>query len=436
MINSHHSIPFPLSTSIRQPKIILDDILTTIPSNNVQTPNIPTASSCIASEFEGKQIIFQDFMAKFGSILSVLETFMIDDSGSPKNKPSPFKLIDSIASEVTERHSRKCNIIVKNVPRDWDLDSLMNHFWYLCSLTGKVLKLKRLRSKTPLPLVMITFDNICSAQSILASSSLIHDYFRNLNSSINVQVCEDLTPLQRSLRRKSSVTTSTSYHCPSSDLSNSAGIIPVPSSPPTSYPNVSLAPTLTSITIPSTTAFSSNYPSSVIPQSPVSVPTFNLTPPPKRPRVYFSPSPTPSNCPIPISKSPLTLCNSLLGSRPVPTCTTQYSNSTIQKSSFLNSKTKSLTQGTNCYLPLHKYYPFNLEDFPRIPGFHPRQLLQFSLSSVNPGLPTYPNFPPPPSAFPVYNVSAQHHAPYGYSNQLFHPPAQSFRFLPYQPCFC
>lgn len=53
---------------------------------------------------------------------------MQDDPGSPKIKPSLYKLIDSIETEVADRHGRMRNIIVKNVHRDWNWDYLMYNF--------------------------------------------------------------------------------------------------------------------------------------------------------------------------------------------------------------------------------------------------------------------------------------------------------------------
>lgn len=86
--------------------------------------------------------------------MSVLETFTIEDPGSPKSKPSTFKLMDSIATEFSDRQTRKRKryIIVKNVIEDKGLNCLVNHF--RCDLTSKVFKLKPLRSRIPLPLVM------------------------------------------------------------------------------------------------------------------------------------------------------------------------------------------------------------------------------------------------------------------------------------------
>lgn len=34
--------------------------------------------------------------------------------------------------------AEQLNIIVTYAPRDWDLDFLMDYFWYVCNLTNKV----------------------------------------------------------------------------------------------------------------------------------------------------------------------------------------------------------------------------------------------------------------------------------------------------------
>lgn len=63
------------------------------------------------------------------------------------NKPSSYNLIDSIATEVADRHTQNCNII----PKDWDFNCLMINLWCLCYLPGKVVNLERLRSRSPFP---------------------------------------------------------------------------------------------------------------------------------------------------------------------------------------------------------------------------------------------------------------------------------------------
>lgn len=87
--------------------------------------------SSMTTEPKTKHLAFEDVMAPFGSILSVLPAFMIEGRGSLINKPFPHKLIYSIPTAVAERQARKRCILVKSVPEDCDIDSHMNR----CSMT-------------------------------------------------------------------------------------------------------------------------------------------------------------------------------------------------------------------------------------------------------------------------------------------------------------
>lgn len=67
--------------------MILDLILATMPSTNDHTASIASIPSSLTREANAWQLIFEDFMTKFGSILSVLETFVKDGINSFKNTP-------------------------------------------------------------------------------------------------------------------------------------------------------------------------------------------------------------------------------------------------------------------------------------------------------------------------------------------------------------
>lgn len=74
-----------------------------MPRAQDHTANIPTIPSSMAPGAQGQAYDFEEFRTYFESILSVLQICMIDDSGSPKNKPSSCKLIDTSASEFVDR---------------------------------------------------------------------------------------------------------------------------------------------------------------------------------------------------------------------------------------------------------------------------------------------------------------------------------------------
>lgn len=87
---------------------MFDGMLAAVPSTMVYAVNIPSCPSSRTPESKAKHMSFEDFVIKFGSILSVLETFSIESPGSPKNKLSQFKR--------------------NNFPMDWDLDHLTHHY--------------------------------------------------------------------------------------------------------------------------------------------------------------------------------------------------------------------------------------------------------------------------------------------------------------------
>lgn len=115
-------------------------------------------------------------------------------------------IIVSIATEVMDRSKRQCNIIVKYVPTNKNMNYLIIYHLHTSSIIGKVVNLKCQWSRISFLLIKITVGIAKSAEMILASSPTICSYLRNLSSPINIQVCEELTITSNASPQKPSPT--------------------------------------------------------------------------------------------------------------------------------------------------------------------------------------------------------------------------------------